>query len=38
MEIFTTVKVNLNTLCWDNGADFAPDYLYEKLEIKESVV
>jgi hypothetical protein len=36
MKIFATVKVNLNTLCWDNGVDFAPDYLYEQLKIKES--
>ena len=26
---FKTVKVNLDTLCWDNGVDFAPEYLYE---------
>ena len=34
-ELFKTVKVNLNTLCWDNEVDFAPDYLYEQIEIKE---
>jgi hypothetical protein len=34
-ELFKTVKVNLNTLCWDNDVDFAPDYLYEQLEAKE---
>ncbi|MDR2543662.1 MAG: DUF2442 domain-containing protein [Treponema sp.] len=28
---FKTVKVNLDTLCWDNGVDFAPEYLYEKI-------
>ena len=34
---FRTVKVDMDTLCWDNGVDFAPEYLYEKLmaEIKE---
>jgi len=36
-ELFKTVKVNLNTLCWDNEVDFAPDYLYEQIEIKEKV-
>ena len=36
-ELFKTVKVNLNTLCWDNEVDFAPDYLYEQLETKEKV-
>jgi hypothetical protein len=25
---FKTVKVDLDTLCWDNGVDFAPEYLY----------
>ena len=36
-ELFNTVKVNLNTLCWDNEVDFAPDYLYEQIEIMEKV-
>ena len=31
IEMFKTVKVNLNTLYWDNDVDFAPDYLYEKI-------
>ena len=30
-DIFKTVKVKLNTLCWDNEVDFAPDYLYEQI-------
>jgi len=30
-NIFDTVKVNLNTLCWDNEVDFAPEYLYEQI-------
>ena len=29
LKIFKTVKVALDTLCWDNGVDFAPEYLYE---------
>ncbi|MCL2067050.1 MAG: DUF2442 domain-containing protein [Treponema sp.] len=32
MDIFKTVKVNLNTLCWDNEVDFAPDFLYNQVE------
>ena len=28
---FRTVKVAMDTLCWDNGVDFAPEYLYEKI-------
>ena len=31
IELFKTVKVNLNTLCWDNEVDFAPDFLYEHI-------
>lgn len=33
-ELFKTVKVNLNTLCWDNEVDFAPDYLYNQINKK----
>ena len=29
---FKTVKVNFDTLCWDNGVDFAPEYLYERIK------
>jgi hypothetical protein len=32
VDLFRTVKVNLNTLCWDNNVDFAPDYLYDKIK------
>ena len=32
---FKTVKVSLDTLCWDNGVDFAPEYLYEKIKGEE---
>jgi len=32
IELFKTVKVNLNTLCWANEVDFAPDYLYMQIE------
>jgi len=36
-ELFNTVKVNLNTLCWDNEVDFAPDFLYDKIEAEVKV-
>jgi hypothetical protein len=26
---FKTVRVDLDTLCWDNGVDFSPEFLYE---------
>lgn len=31
VEYFKTVKVDpeLDTIAWDNGADFAPEFLYE---------
>ena len=29
---FKTVKLEVDTLCWDNGVDFAPEYLYEKVK------
>jgi hypothetical protein len=29
-EKFRTVKLAHRTLCWDNGVDFAPEYLYEQ--------
>jgi hypothetical protein len=31
LNIFRTVKLGLDTLCWENGVDFAPEYLYEKI-------
>ena len=34
---FKTVKTGLDTLCWDNGVDFAPEYLYEKVKIQQKV-
>jgi len=34
---FKTVKVEIDTLCWDNGADFAPEYLYEKAKGEKKV-
>ena len=34
---FKTVKVEIDTLCWDNGVDFAPEYLYEKVKGEKKV-
>jgi len=29
IDKFKTVKVDYDTLCWENGVDFAPECLYE---------
>ena len=31
IEKFIAVKLERHTLCWDNGVDFAPEFLYEQL-------
>lgn len=28
-DYFKNFKINFNTIEWDNGADFAPEYLYQ---------
>jgi len=35
---FKTVKLDLDTLCWDNGVDFAPEYLYEIIREKNKKI
>ena len=37
LEKFRTVKTGLDTVCWDNGVDFAPEYLYEQLKMQQMV-
>ena len=29
---FNKIKIERHTLCWENGVDFAPEYLYEQIE------
>ena len=35
LELFKTMKTDLDTICWDNGVDFAPEYLYEQVKIQQ---
>jgi len=37
LDKFKTVRVEMDTLCWENGVDFAPEYLYEKVKREERV-
>jgi hypothetical protein len=37
LEKFNTVKLAHHTLCWDNGVDFAPEYLYEQVVTQKKV-
>ena len=34
IEKFKKFKVEADTIVWENGMDLAPEFLYEKLEIK----
>ena len=38
LELFKTVKTDLDTICWDNGVDFAPEYLYEQVKLQQKAV
>ena len=35
MKKFITVRTELDTLCWENGVDFAPEFLYEQVKIQK---
>jgi hypothetical protein len=34
---FTKIKVERHTLCWENGVDFAPEYLYDQIKIRQKI-
>ncbi|GMO12935.1 MAG: hypothetical protein Ta2A_23350 [Treponemataceae bacterium] len=37
LEKFRAVKIEFHTLSWDNGVDFAPEFLYEQIKIQGKV-
>jgi len=32
---FQAIKVERHTLCWENGVDFAPEYLYDQVAMQK---
>lgn len=36
IDYFKNFKIRGHTLSWDNGADFAPEYLHEKARLAKS--
>jgi uncharacterized protein YkvS len=32
---FNKIKIERHTLCWENGVDFAPEYLYEQVKMRK---
>jgi hypothetical protein len=37
LKKFNTVKLGFHTVCWDNGVDFAPEYLYEQVLMQKKI-
>jgi len=34
---FKAIRIERHTLCWDNGVDFAPEYLYDQVIMQQKV-
>ena len=34
---FNKIKVERHTLCWENGVDFAPEYLYDQIKMRQKI-
>jgi uncharacterized protein YkvS len=34
---FNKIKVERHTVCWENGVDFAPEYLYDQIIMQKKV-
>jgi len=37
LDKFKSCHVDYDTLCWSNGVDFAPEYLYEQVNKNKQV-
>ena len=33
---FKAIKIERHTLCWENGVDFAPEYLYDQIKMEQN--
>ena len=38
IEYFKSFSIKGNTICWENGADFAPEYLYQSVKNKTATL
>jgi hypothetical protein len=38
IEYLKSFSIEGNTICWDNGADFAPEYLYQSINNRAATV
>ncbi|HEB30139.1 MAG TPA: DUF2442 domain-containing protein [Spirochaetes bacterium] len=38
IKYFKSFIIEGNTICWDNGADFAPEYLYQCIKNRTATV
>ena len=34
---FNKIKIERHTLCWENGVDFAPEYLYDQIKARQKI-
>jgi Mg/Co/Ni transporter MgtE len=34
---FNKIKIERHTLCWENGVDFAPEYLYDQIKTRQKI-
>jgi hypothetical protein len=35
---FNKMRVERHTLCWENGVDFAPEYLYDQIQTRRYIL